>query len=66
MDSTLVLDRIQFAWDGMRLEGMTGGEIKQSKAYRSFYRSFGIRDEHGVAVVSHLAGLSAVARPDTI
>jgi hypothetical protein len=33
----------------MRLEGMTGGEIKQS----GVYRSFGIRDGHGIAFVSH-------------
>jgi MoaA/NifB/PqqE/SkfB family radical SAM enzyme len=33
----------------MRLEGMTGAEIKQSKTYRSF----GIRDGHGIVFVSH-------------
>jgi len=33
----------------MRLEGMTAAEIKQS----TIYRSFGIRDGHGIVFVSH-------------
>ena len=39
----------RIALEKMRSEGMTGDEIKQSMAYRSF----GIRDGHGVVFVSH-------------
>ena len=39
----------RIALEKMRLDGMTTGEIKQSGAYRSF----GIRDGHGIVFVSH-------------
>ena len=39
----------RIALEKMRVEGMTASEIKQSRAYRSF----GIRDGHGIVFVSH-------------
>ena len=39
----------RFALEKMRQEGMTGEEIKQSRSYRSF----GIRDGHGIMFVSN-------------
>jgi radical SAM protein with 4Fe4S-binding SPASM domain len=38
------------ALEAMRAEGMTGEQIKETRAYRSF----GIRDGHGIVFVSHM------------